>query len=456
MKAPVLVLAILLSSCASVPELRDSEARVCEREFVSASSAGLPAFSSEVSGFPYLRTNRFLAEFAKRELNPNQMSAWLNLMLREYVQAIRLGGVSANLESLQRCGSDLIKNDLQLPERLAAIRRAVEVPDDYQTIKQVIGLYPIPAVGVRIGLLRWQRQASQMFEGSVGDIPIRGQLKRYSMGASNSDMLVAMKRNSLGMPEPSDKQLQQLLTLYAPTWEIDTVGEFDKPGAPIWMGPREPSVDTSETDTYTYQSYTFWQGRPVLQLNYVVWFSERPPEKRVDILAGALDGLHWRVTLDGSGQPLIYDSIHPCGCFHQFFPTGKLALRPESTQLPEPPFVPQSAPLVKPSQRLVIRIQSGTHYIQRVYADVNTAEPYQQINYDQLYNLSGEGRSLFDERGLVPGTERSERWILWPMGIASPGGMRERGRHATAFVGRRHFDDAHLLDELFQRIEAPQ
>jgi hypothetical protein len=28
--------------------------------------------------------------------------------------------------------------------------------------------------------------------------------------------------------------------------------------------------------------------------------------------------------------------------------------------------------------------------------------------------------------------------------------MRERGRHATAFVGRRHFDDADLLNQLFE------
>jgi hypothetical protein len=28
--------------------------------------------------------------------------------------------------------------------------------------------------------------------------------------------------------------------------------------------------------------------------------------------------------------------------------------------------------------------------------------------------------------------------------------MRDRGRQATAFLGRRHFDDADLLDALFR------
>jgi hypothetical protein len=35
------------------------------------------------------------------------------------------------------------------------------------------------------------------------------------------------------------------------------------------------------------------------------------------------------------------------------------------------------------------------------------------------------------------------------MGIASAGAMRQWGRHATAFVGRRHFDDADLLERRF-------
>jgi len=74
-------------------------------------------------------------------------------------------------------------------------------------------------------------------------------------------------------------------------------------------------------------------------------------------------------------------------------------------------------------------------------------------DYTALYALStanGNRRSLFGPEGSVPGSARAERWLLWPMGVPSPGAMRERGRHATAFVGRRHFDDADLLDRLFE------
>jgi hypothetical protein len=49
----------------------------------------------------------------------------------------------------------------------------------------------------------------------------------------------------------------------------------------------------------------------------------------------------------------------------------------------------------------------------------------------------------------VRGTERGERFLFWPMGIANAGAMRQWGRQATAFVGRRHFDDADLFEKRF-------
>jgi hypothetical protein len=39
------------------------------------------------------------------------------------------------------------------------------------------------------------------------------------------------------------------------------------------------------------------------------------------------------------------------------------------------------------------------------------------------------------------------------MGVLSPGAMRQYGRHAVAFIGRRHFDDPHYLQEMFVRKE---
>jgi hypothetical protein len=101
---------------------------------------------------------------------------------------------------------------------------------------------------------------------------------------------------------------------------------------------------------------------------------------------------------------------------------------------------------------VVLRIESRTHYLQRV--STRPAAGIDGIRYvlhdeGRLRTLdwpAGGTRSAYDAAGFVPGSERAERWLFWPMGIASAGQMRQWGRHATAFVGRRHFDDAGLLD----------
>ena len=82
------------------------------------------------------------------------------------------------------------------------------------------------------------------------------------------------------------------------------------------------------------------------QLVYTFWFSERPrsPGSTFDLLAGRLDGVVWRVTVDARGDPLVYDSIHACGCYHLFFPTEKVVARELPVTLDESLFVPQSVP----------------------------------------------------------------------------------------------------------------
>src|SRR3990167_844354 len=69
----------------------------------------------------------------------------------------------------------------------------------------------------------------------------------------------------------------------------------------------------------------------------------------------------------------------------------------------------------------------------------------------QLPHPQGQ-RSLYRADGLIAGSQRLERWLLWPAGVKSPGAMRQWGRHATAFIGRAHFDDPYLLERYFQQI----
>ena len=102
----------------------------------------------------------------------------------------------------------------------------------------------------------------------------------------------------------------------------------------------------------------------------------------------------------------------------------------------------------------MLRIATRTHYVERVTLarDGGESARYALRPYDELRSLpraEGGRASAFGPDGLIAGSERAERWLFWPMGIDSAGAMRQWGRHATAFVGRRHFDDADLLEKRF-------
>jgi hypothetical protein len=236
--------------------------------------------------------------------------------------------------------------------------------------------------------------------------------------------------------------------------EIDVVAPHDQPGALVLDGDDRPVVDPSVPVAYTRVAHALVDGKPHLQLVYTFWFSERPPRHWFDPLAGHIDGLIWRVTLGRDGTPLVYDSIHPCGCYHVFFPTERVVARARTHSLDEGLFAPQEVRSPVGGEAVVVRIESGTHYIQRVWTERIGGEPHRyQLDDERRLGMlprpGGGTRSAYRSDGLIAGSERSERLFFWPMGIESAGQMRQWGHHATAFVGRRHFDDPLLVDSYF-------
>jgi hypothetical protein len=193
-----------------------------------------------------------------------------------------------------------------------------------------------------------------------------------------------------------------------------------------------------------------------LQLVYSVWFSERPADGPLDLLSGPVDGVVMRLTLAPDGRPLLADSIHACGCYHLFVPGPALITRPAPRVGEEWVFAPVSLPWLAPGERLLWRLSSGEHMVESVTVAPQTRDVssgvYQLVEEDSLRSLplpEGGRRSVFAPDGIMPGTQRGERVLFWPMGIASPGAMRQWGRQPTAFVGRRHFDDPALIEERF-------
>ena len=171
-----------------------------------------------------------------------------------------------------------------------------------------------------------------------------------------------------------------------------------------------------------------------------------------DILAGKLDGMVFRVTLARDGSPLVYDSIHPCGCYHMFFPTARVRELPSPRPDDEWTFVPAAAPAPSRGRESCCTCNRG-----RITSPASASPPAMRRSVRvrgrrQLRSLplpGGGRRSIYGADGLVAGSERPERWLFWPMGVPSAGTMRQWGHNATAFLGRRHFDDADLIERRF-------
>lgn len=76
-----------------------------------------------------------------------------------------------------------------------------------------------------------------------------------------------------------------------------------------------------------------------------------------------------------------------------------------------------------------------------------------QVADDTVLRSLSDGvdyRSFFANYAPLPGSQRPERFLLWPMGVRSAGAMRQWGHHPVAFLGRRRFDDARLIELLFE------
>ncbi len=473
MSRPALVsLYALLSACATLPPetpdspaLNECRARYLALDETTRDHKVRDASVHAIPGFPYLRSNRFLASFRNEASDGPQFTAWIERLRQLDLEAreteLRNLGQSAPLSlwrELALCGKDWAARDLADPQRRALLRERATVPDDYSLARRVLGFYPIAAPIIRYSINGYQDEVREDYARPLATLDAPGPLVLWQAAQTNkvapaqAARWLAANPDPLGIPQLSDTQWRQLAASHAPSWWLETGGDFDRPGAPV-LRDGEPALNLYRPVTYFLPSFTRFGGKVLAQLVYVVWFPERPKDGLVDSYSGTLDGLLWRVTLDSDGQPLMYDTIHPCGCYHYFFSAKPLPLRPQDGFWQEPVLFPQQP---APAQPFAVRIQSRTHYVRRLapldQAVAAETRRYALADYRELLSLptgAGATRSLFNEDGLACGTERFERFWLWPAGVVSAGAMRQWGRHATSFVGRRHFDDADLLEKLF-------
>lgn len=480
------VVAISLSACTAkvtpmVADARTAQAHSCRELYLTLDtrveqSGVADAQFARIAGYPYLRINRF---FAADDIKPDAGSGEFEIWV-EHLRGLDLDARGVELRNLpvdvrngfggdldgriEDCSRLMMSRDLNSAAARAQLLESAQVPDDYSVAKRVLGLYPFTSLPFKSGVKNLHASMQANFSRPLATLPVEGRLIRYvpssditvASAASVRALLEGADRDLYGIAQISSLELNRLFDAFAPVYEIDVVSDDDRIGEPFWSDDGMPTVDINRPVVFRRVSYTRFEGRTLLQLNYSVWFPSRPSSGDLDLLSGRLDGITFRVTLGLEGRPLIFDSMHNCGCYHLFVPTRRLRLKPPSGRHEEPPLVPQH---VDPSNgRVVLRVAHGNHYLQRVYFDasIGEGEAYAMRNDDSLRSLpvaDGGRRSLFAPDGIVVGSERGERWLFWPMGIAEPGAMRQWGRHATAFVGIRHFDDPHLIERYFVSVD---
>ena len=483
------LLVLLLAGCAIIPAPTRS-ARVggsdalgsCADFFADLDQRAVQAQvldsgAFRVEGYPYLRVNRFLSSFRTEVGDKAAFAAWVDQMqaldqdARKYEianlpQATGSIPGSANdkdglYAKVASCGNLLKAADFKGGQPQEALRKRATAPDEYMSLPRVLGLYPLTSWFVSHGVSNWHTEARKTFSTEP---PVGWHTRRYVPEKSDDlpaarAIVAQAQRDALGIPDYSPDARQALFQIYAPAWEVRTEAAYDRIGTPVWTSKDELDIDPRQPRTYTLLSFTRFGKEILTQLNYIIWFPSRPKENALDIYGGLLDGLNYRVTLDKNGEPLLYETIHNCGCYYEAYPTQRLKVR-EKIDYAEPPLI-LKAPELTPSRELMtVTMESRTHYVQHLYPSARRSQPeaeaYSLVDYGELRSLpdTRDGRrSMFSPDSLAPGSERLERFILWPTGVVSPGAMRQWGRHAVAFVGERHFDDPFPMDKMFMETD---
>ncbi len=482
-------LVITLSGCASLRELPQEPVSsvdyTCIRFFdtvdrVIEQAGTRDSQAARMAGFPFLRVNRFLASFRDELTDADKFNFWIDQLQVQDMEARRIeirntpvdlfsNGDAEFLDSgellnrIRECGLRLRVSATDHRRQVDQLLQRTVVPDAYSNLKRFFGIYPLTRFLVKYGIEDLQQSIHKRFQQPQNTLPVYGKLILYSPPATTESISIEdikhiledASRNPLGIPLLSLTEQKKLFNKYAPAWEIDVVTDNDRIGTPYWQTESQLVVDIKKPHVFRHLSYTRFGGESLVQLNYVIWFPARPRSSYLDMLGGHIDGITWRVTLGRDGYPVFYDSMHNCGCYHLFFPTDSISQRKSTSSFEENVVVPEFSSDLLKSGSVVIRVASGTHYLQRVN-NVSATESntkYMFSNYDDLRSItlpSGHNKSMFGPDGLVARTERIERWLLWPMGILAPGSMRQWGHHATAFIGRRHFDDPDLFDRYFE------
>jgi hypothetical protein len=355
----------------------------------------------------------------------------------------------------------MLVHDQLRPDFYEVLLVAVQDTDEYSTLMRIFGLYPIAAIPVAIVTHRVFDEIAEWHQLPPDALLPQGTLTAFGpaeslefSGKTVREILERSAQNPLIIPLPSVADRKALSETFAPVIIQNLAADYDRPGEMVW-GHKQLEIDPDSPRAYYYFTHAYFKNEPVLQINYVIWYSARGGPNSPVIERGHIDGLTVRVSIANSGKPFMVDIMNNCGCYHLFVPRKEKVHQIRPSPLAIDAFVPAWLAEDFPQKRLTIRVISGWHQVANIDARRIPVDfiPYRLAPYQRLEMLpknDSHYESMFTAKGIRKYTERIESDIFIPMGVPQVGRMRQRGHHAIKFVGRAHFDDPHLFDKHFE------
>lgn len=441
------------------------------------------ALGDRVEGFPYLRTNRFLT-FLKTQLDTEiQKTEWIG-RLQAFDLAARRSEILTLTEpsvsflikllhkdemkdrqdllnGLKRYSDQLLAYDRNHPDFYDTLYQQVRSLDDYSDAMRLLGMYPLVYGPVLYFVRKSYARMEQRLGQSLTQLENQGQKLAYLPDKKSKFTLddiqtifASTDKDSLGIYHFSHRDLEKLVSFFAPVYIQDFATGNDHSGELVWE-ENVVSVNPDAPAVYYYFSYAAMNRVPVFQINYVNWYPSRQGTDVSWYEEGHLDGFNFRVTLDSNGIPIMVDIVHNCGCYHFFIPKKDLirSVKPFASQIGNP--APSWMPKAFPQKRISLHISAGGHQIRHIGVEnpVEVPRKYKLVPYRELEHLektSGEKESIFNDQGIVKGTQRLEPLILFSAGIPEIGAMRQRSHQPTRLIGREHFDNPQIFNNHFE------
>lgn len=414
MKLPAIALCAAVLGCAagrSIEEARlaspSPEISSCAQWFraldAQITAAGVrDLYYWRIPGFPYLRTDRFLAgsrslaapggrafeTFADRLLDHDMESRRYEIDNLPAALVEKWSGMRFDdprelaLRRTVQCGRLLRTVELARPEmRAALIERAVLPPSSAPAT--ACPPYPAAGAGARV---RYSPPPAGLSRAAAAGWGLRAEL------------------DPLGQALIPERELQALAATYAPSFEVAVASDADRFGALRWRrGGKGPEIDPTEPTVYVRQTYAHYTDHTLLQIVYTVLFDE--------------NRIAWRVTLAPDGEPLAYEVSGADGCYAAIL-TPRARLRERSVS------VMRELPRLRDDMRPLVAIAPITHEIGvlGVVVGADSLARYALRPYDELRSaptLEGRHRAAV-ARPVLDDTDRLATRFAFDLGDAPP------------------------------------